>query len=104
MSFYRMSGSRDYSTDTTSSLTCMCSAEEGLGLDPELAEEELQMEIASDREDRNMSSEASLSDTSDPDQANDVEELLDPGYPVYFNCGIPKPSHPLNVSSVLFCS
>lgn len=66
------------------------------GFNPEL--EELKLEETSDREDRNISSEASLSDTSDPDQANDIDELLQPGYPIYFNFAIPKKTHPVKVS------
>ena len=31
------------------------------------------------------SSEIQSSDTSDPDEAGDMEELLSPGHPVYFN-------------------
>ena len=30
-------------------------------------------------------SEVSSSDTTDADEAGDIEELLNPGYPVYFN-------------------
>ena len=62
-----------------------------------LEQEELQLEETSDREDRNMSSEASLADTSDPDQANDIDELLSPGHPVYFNYAIRKKTHTLRV-------
>lgn len=59
--------------------------------------EELQLDATSDREDRNFSSEAGLSDTSDPDQANDIDELLEHSHPVYFNYAIPKTSHSLKV-------
>lgn len=64
-----------------------------IGFDPE--QEVIELEIDSDR---NVSSAASLSDTSDPDQANDMDELLDPGFPVYFNFAIPKYSHFLKVA------
>ena len=63
-------------------------------------QEELQLEVTSDREGRNMSSEAALSDTSDPDQANDIDELLKPGYPVYFNYAFAKKSHGLTVRNL----
>lgn len=72
-----------------------------LGGNPEL-EEELQLEETSDREGKNISSEAELSDTSDPDQANDVEELLVPGFPVYFNYAMPKATHTLQVRYYTF--
>ena len=36
------------------------------------------------------SSEVQSSDTSDPDEAGDMEELLSPGHPVYFNYPIAK--------------
>ena len=68
-----------------------------LGGNPEV-EEELQLLKTSDREDKNISSEAALSDTSDPDQANDIEELLEPGYPVYFNYPMPNATHTLQVN------
>ncbi len=64
-------------------------------------QEELKLEETSDKEDRNMSSEAPLSDTSDPDQANDIDELLIPGYPVYFNYALPKATHALQVRTPL---
>lgn len=73
----------------------VCSNSEA-DLNPDL-KEELQLDATSDREGRNFSSEASLSDTSDPDQANDIDELLDHSYPVYFNYAIPKASHSLKV-------
>ena len=57
-----------------------------MGFDPEL--EEMQH---SDQE------AASFSDTSDPDQANDIDELLTPGIPVYFNYAIANKMHPLKV-------
>lgn len=60
-------------------------------------QEEMQLDATSDREDRNMSSEAGLSDTSDPDHANDIEELIGHSFPVYFNFAIPKSSHTLTV-------
>ena len=65
-------------------------------MNPEV-KEEMQLDANSDREDRNMSSEASLSDTSDPDQACDIDELLHQSFPVYFNYAIPKSSHSLHV-------
>lgn len=71
--------------------------EQLLGGNPE-AEEELQLLKTSDREGRNISSEAALSDTSDPDQVNDIEELLQPGYPVYFNYPMPNVTHTLQVN------
>ena len=67
-----------------------------IGFNPEY--EELKLEETSDREGRNMSSDGSLSDTSDPEQANDIDELLVPGFPVYFNYAIPNKSQPLKVS------
>jgi len=48
------------------------------------------------------SSENSLSDTSDPDQANDADELINVGSPVYFNFALPKSGHTLQVRSNLF--
>ena len=59
------------------------------GLDPDLALEE-----TSDKEGRNISSET---DTSDPEQAEDVEELVKVGHPVYFNYAVPNVSHSLKV-------
>lgn len=66
------------------------------GFNPEF--EELALEETSDREERNLSSENALSDTSDPEQAKDIDELLSVGHPVFFNYAIPKPSHHLIVS------
>ena len=58
------------------------------GINPEL--EEMHLEQESDQEE-------AFSDTSDPDQADDIDELLTPGYPVYFNCAIANKNHPLKV-------
>lgn len=66
------------------------------GFNPEL--EELALEETSDKEGRNLSSENSLSDTTDPEQAKDIDELVSVGHPVFFNYAVPKPSHPLKVS------
>ena len=62
-----------------------------------LEQEELKLEELSDREWRNQSSEGPLADTSDPDQANDIDELLYPGFPVYFNFAMAKKAHTLSV-------
>ena len=61
-----------------------------MGFNPEL--EELKSEQNSDQAE-------AFSDTSDPDQANDIDELLDPGFPVYFNCAIANKKHLLKVQS-----
>jgi len=43
-------------------------------------------DISSDEEGKGyQSSEIQSSDTSDPDEAGDIDELLNPGHPVYFN-------------------
>jgi hypothetical protein len=85
-----------YSLGTGVTIPCLC-IEAGLHRGgPEFAED-LKLEKTSDREGNNMSSEAALSDTSDPDQANDIEELLEPGYPLYFNYALPRRTHALQV-------
>ncbi len=66
------------------------------GFNPEL--EEFKLEEESEREERNVSADGSLSDTSDPEQANEIDELLSPGFPVYFNFAIQNTSHSLKVS------
>ena len=65
------------------------------GFNPEL--EELALEELSDKEERNQSSDNPLSDTTDPEQARDVDELVNVGHPVFFNYAIPKPNHSLKV-------
>ncbi len=69
-----------------------------MGFNPEL--EELALKETSDHEGRNASSENSLTDTSDPDQAMDADELVDVGSPVYFNFAVPNNIHPLQVRQI----
>lgn len=66
------------------------------GFNPEF--EELALEETSDKEGRNLSSDNNLSDTTDPEQAKDIDELVSVGHPVYFNYAIKQPNHPLKVS------
>lgn len=72
-----------------------------LGYNPEM--EELQLEVTTDKEDHGLSSAASLSDTTDPEEAGEIDELLNPGYPVYFNCAMPKKTHTLQVRPLFKC-
>ena len=60
---------------------CNCNAEIK-GFDPNI-EELNKLEEADDE--GKPSQEESSSDTTDADEAGDLEELLDPGDPVYFN-------------------
>lgn len=66
------------------------------GFNPDL--EDLQLDKESENDDRNASSDGSILDTSDPDHSNDIDELLNPGFPVYMNFAIPQNSHALQVS------
>ena len=67
-------------------------------MDGSNSEFELSSEEASDQEGRNFSSETSISDTTDDEQAKDIDELLSVGHPVFLNCAIRNPKHHLKVS------